>query len=694
MKAEAIQVKQFLSADKTRFLIPVYQRNYDWGEEHCKQLLDDILAVGNDDKKEQHFIGSIVYVHEKGVSTTLEIRELTVIDGQQRLTTLTLIYLALYRIAKESGKEERASEIEDTYLTNKYAPGEKLKLRPTKNNDEALKHLLRKVKSDDGEEFPDFSRLVSNFDYFKNRIKEENYKFVRKGLLKLMCVEISLNRENEDAQTIFESLNSTGLELSQADLIRNYILMNLNHDDQEKIYENYWKKIEELAKDESSNKNLVSDYIRDYLTIKNKKIPNKAKVYLEFKAKYSIASVEKLEELEKSLSEIKKLAKYYNKLVNPENEKDREIKLQLDYIKRLETDTVFPFLVKVYDDYGSSTIDKATFLGVLELIQSFIVRRFIVGVPTNALNKIFMSLYDKVEREDYLRSIQKSLLEKSGSWLFPKNQEFIDALKVKNVYKSNKDKTYLLERLEHHKNDKERVKIEGNEDITVEHIFPQNPDLEWKRELGDEQYEIMQEKYLHTIANLTLSGNNGKLGNKTFRKKRDLKEGGYKESRLWLNQYLSSLERWDEEAIEKRFNLISERALEIWEYPEIAELVVTDHDEINLFEADDPTHRKLEYAVFFDEKIEIDNITELYKRVFKYLFELQPETFFTSGLNEKIGLMKKPEELSRSFPLNDTYFIEIGCDSKTKFERMKKALTIFGFEEELSVKYAEDGHDA
>lgn len=684
MKAVESKVEGFLASNKTQFVIPVYQRNYDWTISQCKQLLDDILGVGTDKKRNAHFIGSIVYIHDD-VYTASRIKELTVIDGQQRLTTLTLVYLVVYKLAKELGDEELVSEITETYLINKFAPeGEKLKLRPTENNDKALKYLLR---GDNDEEFKDFSKIIDNFNYFKGQITEENYQFVLEGLSKLLFVEISLERDKDDPQRIFESLNSTGLELSQADLIRNYILMGLNRKHQNKIYQNYWEVIEKLAKDESSNISRVSDFIRDYLTLENKKIPNKGKVYLEFKTKYPTTTVEKLET---NLANIKTLAKYYNRLINPHNEPDNEIRLQLEYISRLEINVAFPFLMKVYYDYAHSTIDKSTFIEVLELVQSFSWRRFILGLPTNALNKIFMSLYDKVDISNYLFSIQESLLQRSGVQRFPKNVEFIDALKVKDVYNiKSKNRIYLFERLENFKNN-ERVVIDGNPNITVEHIFPQNPDPKWKTLLGNERYSFIRENYLNTIGNLTLSGNNGKLGNKPFIEKRDLKEGGYRDSRLWLNKYLSTVDKWDEEEIENRFDQITDRALKIWKFPDIVIDDDSDNGEVNIFEADDPKYRKLEYAVFLEQKLEVNQVAKLYVEVLKQLFELQPESFFTTDLGQKIGLTKYPEEngLRQPVAINNTYFIEANFDSIGKFERIKHALTIFDFEDELIIKYA------
>ena len=686
MKANETKVEDFLSSNKTQFIIPVYQRNYDWSTSQCKQLLDDILEVGTSKKMNAHFIGSLVYVHDD-VYTATRIKELTIIDGQQRITTLTLIYLVLHRLAIELNNEPLVSEISETYLINKFAPeDEKLKLRPTENNDKAIKYLLR---SDPNEEFISFSKVIDNFNYFKERVTEENFEFVLKGLSKLMFVEISLDREKDSPQRIFESLNSTGLELSQADLIRNYILMGLNRKDQNKIYNNYWEIIEKLAKDETLNTSKVSDFIRDYLTLVNNKIPNKGKVYLEFKSKFPTTN---LEDLENILIPIKSLVKFYNKLLNPKNETDKEIRTQLKYINRLEINVAYPFLMKVYEDYSENLIEKNTFIAILDFIQSFTWRRFIVGLPTNALNKIFMTLYEKIESDNYLPSLQQWLLKRPGSHRFPKNKEVIESLKLKDVYNiKSKNRTYLLERLENFEN-KEPVIIEGNSDITIEHIFPQNPEPKWKIDLGADEYNLGKENYLNTIGNLTLSGNNGKLGNKSFLFKRDLEKSGYKDSRLWLNKYLSNATKWDKIEIETRFDLLAERFLNIWKYPDIELEERDENNEVNIFEAEDPKFKKLEYAIFFDQKLEMSQVSKLYLEVFKQLFDIQPETFFTTDLAEKITLTKNPKEGNprQAIPINDTYFIEGNIDNIGKFEKIKHALTIFDSEDELIIKYAEN----
>lgn len=689
MRANETKVDKFLATNETTFAIPVYQRNYDWSLFQCKQLFNDIIECGKSDKINAHFIGSIVYVHDD-VYTASGLTELTIIDGQQRLTTITLIYIALYRHAKELKNDMLVNGLHKTFLINEFATDEeKLKLKPTENNKEALKYILN---SDETEEFKGYSKIIQNYEYFKSSVTIENFETVQKGLSKLIFIDIALDRQRDNPQRIFESLNSTGLELSQADLIRNYILMGLTRTNQDKIYKTYWEAIEAKAKDETLNKTRVSEFIRDYLTLKNNEIPNKGDVYTKFKDQYPTTTIE---ELETVLSELKSLVKFYNKLNNPTNEPDIEIRSHLEYINRIEINVAFPFLMKVYEDYANEIIDKETFIMILRLVQSYTFRRSILGLPTNSLNKIFMGLYEKVEINNYLFSIQKTLLQKSGAQRFPRNIETINALIEKDVYNIKpKNRTYLFERLENHQNN-EPVLIEGNSDITIEHIFPQNPDAKWKVDLGADEYNFIKENYLNTIGNLTLSGNNGKLSNKPFLDKKEMniddKEQGYIFSRLWINRHLKENTKWGKEEIQTRAKIIADRFIQIWELPDIKVELETINDEVSIFDAEDPKFKKLEYAIFFNQKLDVTQVAKLYIEVFKILFDLQPETFFTSEIGAKISLTKTPEEdeLRQPVELNETYFIEANLDSVSKFDRIKHALTILGLEDELFIKYAD-----
>lgn len=652
MKASETKIEDFMATNKAQFIIPVYQRNYDWSIPQCKQLLNDIINAGSSESINAHFIGSIVYIHND-IYTSSNIKEFTIIDGQQRLTTFTLLYLSLYQLAKEMNNQGLMDEINETYLINKYSSDDiKLKLKPTDNNQIALKYL---INSNNINDFNEFSNLIENYKYFRENIKSDNVEIVRKGISKLIFVEISLDRTKDDPQKIFESLNSTGLELNQSDLIRNYILMDLEHHKQIYVYKTYWEYIEKYAKDEVNNKSKVSDFIRDFLTLISKAIPNKDKVYLEFKTKFPKNDFDSLEKL---LIELKNFASHYNKLINPNNENDSDIRKLLKFIQRLEINVSFPFLIKVYDDYSKHIIDKQVFLNILKLIESYTFRRFIVGAPTNALNKIFMNLYEKVDKNEYLLSIQKSLMEKTGIQRFPNDNEIVETLKFKDVYNiKSKNRVYLLEKLENH-NNREPVRIEGNTDITIEHIFPQNPDPKWEEYLSMLEINSIKEKYLNVIGNLTLSGNNGKLSNKVFLEKRNLEEVGYKDSKLWLNKYLGNLEKWDILEIEERTKIITERFLNIWEIPSI-EVEATVESNLSFYSEQDHLEKASDeilelYNAFKDAILNLDNFEIKAKQ--KYIgFKLASNVVdmniqnskIKMWLNMKIGTLVDPKGLCR-----------------------------------------------
>ena len=687
MKASETKVESFLSSNKTKFIIPLYQRNYSWDKMHCEQLLNDILEIACDtEENAAYFIGSIVYVRDN-YTTSSSTDELVIIDGQQRLTTLILIYMVLYRKAQALNNKDLADEIYETYLINKFSKDtEKIKLKSIEGDDRALEHLLN---GKDSKEYRDFSRIINAFDYFDNRITDKNFNDVQDGLRKLMFVEIVLDKNYDDPQKIFESLNSTGLNLSQADLIRNYILMGRTRQEQEELYKHYWEVIETHAKDEDGNDTKVdaSAFIRDYITLKDKQIPNKGKVYLEFKKKYP---PREFEQLKKDLAEMVQLVKLYYKLINPKYEEDKNVRTELEYMRTLDVGVAYPFLMKVYDDYKNQKhIDAKTFIAVLRCVQSFVFRRTIVGLPTSALNKLFMSLYDKVTTADYLYSIQKTLAQRKGGDRFPSNIEVEHTLKEKDIYSMNKkNKKYLFERLENHEN-KERVVID-DESITIEHIFPQSPDQIWRDELGKDACKNIQEQYLHSIGNLTLIGNNGTLSNKSFREKRDLKEIGYKDSRLWLNRSLRYLDRWNKEEIEKRCKELTKRFLNVWLYPDIILNETEYKDEVNIFDVDDPTDKKPEYIIIMDEKIMVNTARDMYQKVIEKLFNHQPELFFVEKMKNKITLQKDKENFRNvSCKIGDTYYFETNFNFKTMFDRIKYALIVFGLEDELIIKFRE-----
>ncbi|MCM3618456.1 DUF262 and DUF1524 domain-containing protein [Sutcliffiella horikoshii] len=384
------------------------------------------------------------------------------------------------------------------------------------------------------------------------------------GMSKLIVVDISLDRDHDNPQLIFESLNSTGLDLSQADLIRNYILMKLETKEQEILYKSYWHPMEK-GFGNFNESSLFDRFMRDYLTVKTGRIPNIKNVYADFK---EYVSRQKEISIEEILKDIYQYSKYFVNLAF-QSEKDKEIKDVLVDINSLKVDVSYPFLLEVYDDYTKGRVTKEDFIAILKLVEAYVFRRAICGVPTNSLNKTFATLGKEIVKEDYLQSVQAVFALKDSYRRFPNNEEFMRELKVKDVY-NFRNRNYLLRKLENHKR-KEIVDIES---YTIEHIMPQNENvsIEWKKSLG-ENWEEIQKTYLHTLGNLTLTRYNSELSDKPFILKRDM-EGGFGDSPLRLNRGLGKLEKWNEEEIVTRGNRLAELAVSVWSYPEIPEEVI------------------------------------------------------------------------------------------------------------------------
>src|SRR5690606_10773002 len=595
--------------------------------------------------------------------------------------------VALYRFAKENDQTYEADRLYNMFLINQYVADEKskLKLKQTDENSRAFKAILNGTeKLYDG-----YSNVIENYNYFRSVISSENFEVILRGLNRLIFVEISLERGKDDPQRIFESLNSTGLELSQSDLIRNYILMDLEPRRQKEVFDTIWNPIEENIRDAQKQMSLVSDFIRDYLTLRNKKIPNKSKVYEEFK---HLHFDKKDEAFDQELELIKSFSVHYKKFINPSTVAESDIRRELEYINRLEINVAYPFLLQVFEDAENSVLSRSELIDVLKLIQSYAWRRFVAGYPTNALNKIFMTLYSEVDTDEYYESIAKALLRKKGSGKFPTDEEVKAALKDKDLYNIKaKNRSYLFELLENH-NNRELVDT-SNERITVEHIFPQTPNDGWRSALTEEDFFLFSEKYLNTIANLTLSGNNGALGNKPFIEKKNMnldgKEQGYLFSRLWLNDFLKTIDYWDIAAFEQRVEKIYERFLKIWPLPDVDVSAVDEtFEEQTIFDAESPRFKKLEYFIFEDAKVGEEAIAQMYFYVIRQLYERNPQLLVENQSIFKIT--REPADFRYAQEITNGWYVESNIDSDTKFAALKRLLTLFGMEDELLIKYASE----
>lgn len=541
---------------RKQFIIPIYQRTYSWQLKQCQQLLNDIIRVGRNGSQLSHFIGSIVYFKPDNSPVTA-VPELLVIDGQQRLTTISLLIISLTDFLRKNPdiklEDETDEEIRETYIINKHRPdNSKYKLLLTRNDQRTYINLV-----DDIAQEADFSkRIKENFLFFKNAINNDNVRTIYFGIKKLIIVDVILEREKDNPQLIFESLNSTGLDLSQADLIRNYILMGQGHEAQKSLYERFWFPMEQSFGD---NISVLPFFVRDYLTMKESSIPNIEEVYERYKK--FINSKFSPETIEDAVKDLFVFSKYYVRITLLK-ESDEILKKKFKEILKLRMEVSYPFLIAVYNDFENAVVSKEEFISIIDFVKDYVFRRAICGIPTNSLNKTFATLYKRIKPETYLESVKASFILMDSYRRYPTDTEFIKELSIKDVY-NFRSRNYLLESLENF-NRKELVNAEN---YTIEHILPQNPNTptEWKHELG-ENWERIKEKYLHTIGNLTLTGYNSELSDKSFAEKMRI-PGGFNISPLFLNESVRCESEWNETAITRRAATLSDIACKIWHYP-------------------------------------------------------------------------------------------------------------------------------
>ncbi|GHQ92536.1 DUF262 and DUF1524 domain-containing protein [Helicobacter pylori] len=544
MKADAIKLLDFIGkCQGNQFVIPIYQRVYSWEKEQCKELWDDIVKTGGNDQMNGHFIGSILYVLD---DITHSGNALLIIDGQQRLTTITLLLTALRNHLSD---EVKRKEIEDHYLINSDKDGDKKFRLILSDSDKDT--LLSLIDKDRRKPSKPSSKIVENFKLFGEWISKNTGKLetIFKGLDKLMIVKIALKEGKDDPQLIFENMNSKGMELTQTDLIRNYIIMETEVEKQKDFYNKYWRAMEEEFK---QNEKLFNQFVRHYLTIKTREVPNINKVYValkDYRQKEGIG-------IEDLLKDLQKYCGYFCQIVF-KKEDDKDLNKALGFLVDLEMDVIYPLLLELYSDYSDGVLSKDDFIPSIALIESYICRRAVCGLGTNSLNKVFPSFTKHIQKDEYFKSLKAHFGSLTEKQRFPNNDEFKDCFITIDFYKFKKNK-YFFERLENF-NRKERV---YTHEYITEHIMPQKLTEELKKDLGQD-HERIHTQYLHTIDNLTLTGYNSEYSNKSFQEK------SFKDSPLRLNQGLRNLESFGEEEIKKRANDLADLALKIWTYPKL-----------------------------------------------------------------------------------------------------------------------------
>ena len=551
-----------------QFIVPIFQRNYSWQKSQYEQLWFDILRASKFKEKQNHFIGSIVYI-DMGTPAGRP-QQLLLIDGQQRLTTISILLCAIKDYVQKFNLETKLinlAKIKNQFLYNSDEIDEdRYKLLLNVQDKETYIKLIDNTIFTVNKPA---TNIIKCYEFFYERIED----FIKQhgqideiyaGIFKLSLVSISLDKDSDNPQMIFESMNSTGKDLSQTDLLRNYLLMDLTPEKQTRLYKTYWKPMEELFGEDiyKNDVNKFDYFIRDFLTLKSDtgyicKINN---VYENFKRYYLDNNCEKFA----VLKDLFTYAKYYA-CIDLLQENDDELKLYWQEFKKLDSHVVYPFLLKLYDDYSCQILIKEDFKKILQVVISYLWRRAICEIPTNSLSKTFATLYQAVDKDDYVNSVIKAFVFKSSYKRFPSDYEVREKLQIKDIYHFRLRK-YLLEALENYYH-KEPIDL-NTANYTIEHIMPQNIEhnLSWQQMLGEDWQEV-HSLYLHTLGNLTITGYNAEMSNKSFVEKVN-GESGFKHSHLKLNESIAQSDVWNKKAIQRRTNILTDIILKIWKYPE------------------------------------------------------------------------------------------------------------------------------
>lgn len=563
MDAQKATLFQLVDGNKL-FRIPIYQRTYSWRQEQCARLLEDVIAIASAPPGPSHFIGSVVYVAD-GNFMAAGVNSLLVIDGQQRLTTLSLMLLALRKLAM-GGRDVGAGpkKIGNLYLFNgneEEDSEEYIKLRLTRSDKETYTKLCLDHPLGDGDD----NRVQANYRYFLSAFESGRADPAEafKGIQRLQLVYIALELGRDNPQLIFESMNSTGLDLAQADLVRNFVLMGLPHGLQEKIYNKHWFPMESRFGQQYRDR--FDGFMRTYLTVRTGSIPREDEVYAAFK-KHVLsmppAGEGEPHRMETVATDLNERAAHYAAIAFGKEE-DAELRQAFHDIATLRADVAHPFLLELYGDWKKGLLKRDELLSLVRLVESYVFRRFLCGVPTNSMNKTFAGLAKDIDKTRYHRSAQAEFLKLATYRKFPGGAETAQMLADKDVYNTPRC-AYLLEKLENHFHPKEPIRAAA---YTIEHVMPQTLSDEWKAHLGEKAADI-HSRLLHTLGNLTLTGYNSELSCRPFKEKLELAEGGFLSSPLALNRKIREQTRWGEEEILARGAELAEVVLRVWPEPD------------------------------------------------------------------------------------------------------------------------------
>ncbi|WP_295916902.1 DUF262 domain-containing protein [Anaerovibrio lipolyticus] len=667
MDASSLTITELLDGAKKQFFIPVYQRTYNWRQRDCDTLFEDLLAVYNK-KYPSHFFGSIVYIRKED--------DFTIIDGQQRITTVSLLLLAIRNyIRNTDGMEGKCKlnpdQIFHSYLIHQYEQDENKRIRLSliDSDQQAYKQLI-----DDMEPIEDCCVTV-NYKILYKRISElspEEIVGIYDAVSRLSIVKISLDLEKgDDPQLIFESLNSTGLALTEADKVRNFVLMNMETYEQKQAYKKYWVPIEE----NTPNKDMT-DFIRYYLAVKTRVPIASKKIYIEFKH-YRNNTGNNINDI---LKDMLIYSRYYKNIMMP-SPNDSPLEKALARFRKFEANTPVPILMDIFKAHEDNLISDEEQCEAVSIIESWLLRREVCGLETKSLNKIFVYLGDEIakyvenHKTSWLDVFKYYILEKKGKSRYPNDHDFDEKFMSYELYNAKSTiRKYILERLENC-NSKEKIAVEeqlDNGDLTIEHIMPQTITPAWKTILG-KNWEQIHTKYKDTPGNLTLTAYNSSYSNLPFVEKKKLPDKGFAYSKLYLNKYVKKQDNWTEKEIRERAKRLCEDAKKIWP------LIISnlgDADDDTWVEWDDEydyTNVNVSRIIIFGETKKTKDFTDAYKKINTSLYALDP-----AGYTEYVPTVCPQNTIRMPYKISNNVSVELNKSSQAKIAFIKKVSSHLG----------------
>jgi uncharacterized protein with ParB-like and HNH nuclease domain len=635
MNASETKFQPIIEGTK-QYIVPLFQRAYSWEKKNWSVLWDDLIWLCENSEPKSHFIGSIVTMPT--VTVPEGISKFLLIDGQQRLTTLFILLSTIRDKAKLDGLEQLAQEIQQTMMVNPFKTGlDHYKLLPTQSDRLQFEALVLNRDLDEQ------SKIVECYKFLERKLRGSSVDLnILASVItnRLSVVSIVLDFD-DNPHLVFESLNAKGLPLTQSDLIRNYFFMRIHVNEQDEIYRQFWKPMQETLGDN------LTEYIRHFL-MRNGAFVKQSDVYYTLKDR--IGQTDALE----FLKEIHRFSNYYEKILFPENEQNDKIKQHLQRIKRLEVTTAYPFLLNCYNEYAQERLSADGFIKIFMYLENYLIRRFVCNYPSNQLNKIFPALYDQAQLKspsDLVEGVRLTLQQRD----YPKDLEFRSRLIESKLYGAGDRRVktkLLLDSLESSFEHKEQTVLDT---LTIEHIMPQTLTESWQNELG-EDWQATHELWLHTLGNLTLTGYNSELSNADFTRKKNL----LNESHLELNRYFNDITVWNQFEIERRSSVLADKALGIWNYFGDSQNAV---DSVN---ANDEVTGKVPRVVsILGQTNAVASWRDVLESTMNAIATVEPEAFTILVNDYPRFISADGIGLRSSRKLQNDYFIEVNLSAKS-----------------------------